>query len=74
MATVKTDCILCEDKGGYKSCKGLNRLYCAEEEKCAFYKTAEQEVLQALKASGGGIVDADIQQDNTPYCRGKGVR
>lgn len=65
MAAVKTDCILYDDKGGFRSCKGLNKLYCAEEERCAFYKTAEQEFWQALKASGG-IANADIHQNDTP--------
>lgn len=49
MAQIKEDCILLEEKGSTKGCRGLNRLYCAEEENCAFYKTAVQELAQALK-------------------------
>ncbi len=48
-AQIKEDCIMLEDKGSTKSCKALNRLYCIEEENFAFYKTASQELAQALK-------------------------
>lgn len=47
MAEVKTDCIL-YDAESSRGCKGLNRLYCAEDDQCAFYKTVEQEAAQEL--------------------------
>lgn len=47
MAEVKTDCILYYAEGS-QGCKGLNRLYCAEDERCAFYKTTAQEAAQEL--------------------------
>lgn len=47
MADVKTDCFL-YDAEGSRECKGLNRLYCAEDETCAFYKTTDHEAAQEL--------------------------
>ena len=44
---IKKDCILYDDK--LRTCKGLNELYCAEEETCAFYKSCKQYLVDGTR-------------------------